>query len=93
MFRNTKSSFEKHTGRWSSPKGSFKNYVDKMRGVGGSSLNTFMVKNVHTKVGRLSKKIKICPRSYRMAQTFGLCMRFYARAPSLFFSPPSQALC
>ena len=35
--------------------GSFKNYVDKMRWVGGQKcffLSTFRVKNVHVEVGR-----------------------------------------
>ena len=42
--------------------GSFKNYVDKKRGVGGPKmyfLATFRINNVHAKVGRWSKKSKI----------------------------------
>ena len=62
MFRRkkqSKSGSEKHTGRWISLKGPFKNYVDKMRGVGGSFLSTLKVQNVHAEVGRWSSKSKI----------------------------------
>ena len=48
--------------------GSFRNYVDKMRLVGGQKclfLSRFGVKNVHIEVGS-QKRGKSCPRSYRM---------------------------
>ena len=67
MFRSKKqneSGSERHTGCWISQKGSFKNYVDKMRGVDGSSLTTLRVKNVLEEVGRWSKNSKICSHSY-----------------------------
>ena len=42
-------------------KGSFKNYVDKIRGIGGQKchlLATFRMKNVHVVVGRCPKREK-----------------------------------
>ena len=49
------------------PQGSFKNYVDKTRCVGGQKMPVFVHvqgKNVHVEIGTYSKKGKICPRSY-----------------------------
>ena len=46
-------------------KGSFKNYVDKMRGIGGQKchlLATFRMKNVHVAVGRCPKRAKLGQR-------------------------------
>ena len=47
---------------WTTYYGSFKNYVDKMRGVGGQKcqlLSMFRGKNVNVEVDRWSKKSKI----------------------------------
>ena len=46
-------------------KGSFDNYVDKMRLIGGPkmSIGAHSVKNVHVEVGG-RKSAKPCPRSY-----------------------------
>ena len=46
--------------------GSFKNYVDKMRWVGGQKMLLFVefrVKNVQVEVGS-QKGSKLCPRSF-----------------------------